>query len=333
MQREWSTLACKRLPCAMCHANSILPVNEHELLCAFFGGSFEGRSDTAIYLVRIADGKSGNPVRLFASNEAHWNPVLFKYPDGHIGIIFKVGDVIASWRSYIAQSFDGGNSFDEPHELVAGDRGGRGPVRNQPLVLTKHHKGRYLNPASLEDGYWRAFIDISDDGMQSLKKSNEITLSKEELDATYTGVKDIAVSEQSFAGRGVIQPALWEDDDGVHMLLRSTAGVVMRSDSCDAGESWCAPYRTDVPNNNSGIDLDVFAGRIYLACNPVTGNWGKRTPISLMSSTDGIHFVKEEDLDTEKAEFSYPCVHAYKDSLYVSYTYKRENIRIIKFKA
>lgn len=333
LKKDWSIHAARTLPCAMCHASTLLPLDEHTLLCAFFGGSYEGKVDTAIYLTRIEDGQSGEAVKLFSSDEAHWNPVLFKYPDGHIGIIFKVGNIIASWRSYIAQSFDGGRTFTSSQELVAGDEGGRGPVRNQPLVLTKHRPGRYLCPASLEDGVWRAFTDNSDDGMKSLKKSNEITLSKEDLEATDTSSKDIAVSEQSFAGRGVIQPSLWEDEDGVHMLLRSTAGSIMRSDSKDAGDSWSRPYSIAVPNNNSGIDLDIFKGRIYLACNPVQGNWGARSPISLLSSDDGIHFVKEEDMDTEKAEFSYPCVHACDDALYVSYTDRRKNIRVIKFTA
>lgn len=331
LKRAWTAFACTKLPCAMCHASSILPLDEHTVLCAFFGGSFEGKSDTAIWLARMTDGQSAESVKLFSSNEAHWNPVLFTYPDGHIGIIFKVGDVIASWRSYFAESFDGGLTFSAPKELVKGDFGGRGPVRNQPLVLKEHCPGRYLSPASLEDGIWRAFADISDDGMRTFRKSNEVTLSKDELNATDTSEKDIAVSAQSFKGRGVIQPTFWEDPDGVHMLLRSTAGFVMRSDSKDAGNTWCDPYRTDVPNNNSGIDLDVLNGRIYLACNPVKGNWGQRSPISLLSSDDGIHFVKEEDMDSEAAEFSYPCVNACNEALYVSYTYKRKNIRVIKF--
>lgn len=68
---------------------------------------------------------------------------------------------------------------------------------------------------------------------------------------------DVAVSEQSFHGRGVIQPTLWESSPGtVHMLLRSTEGSIYRSDSTDGGVSWCPPYDTGLPNNNSGIDLD-----------------------------------------------------------------------------
>lgn len=331
LKRVFTAFAAKELKTGMCHASSILPLDDHTLLCAFFGGSFEGRGDTAIWLTRVVDGQSGEMVCLASSDEAHWNPVLFRYPDGHIGIIFKVGDVIATWRSYVIESFDEGRTFSKPRELVAGDQGGRGPVRNPPIVLTHGRAGRYLCPASLEDGYWRAFVDISDDGMQTLFKSNEITLSQEDLDATDTSKKDIAVSLQSFSGRGVIQPTLWEDEEGVHMLLRSTAGFVMRSDSDDWGLTWCRPFRTDVPNNNSGIDLDVLDGKIYLACNPVQGNWGQRSPMSLLSSEDGTHFVKVEDLDSEKAEFSYPCVQACGHSLYVSYTWKRKNIRIIKY--
>ena len=61
LKREWTAFACTKLPCAMCHASSILPLDEHTVLCAFFGGSFEGKSDTAIWLARMTDGQSAEP--------------------------------------------------------------------------------------------------------------------------------------------------------------------------------------------------------------------------------------------------------------------------------
>ena len=169
--------------------------------------------------------------------------------------------------------------------------------------------------------------------MKSLRKSPEIFCPEEELEKCDGSIKaDIKVSEQSFSGRGVIQPTLFADDGGVHMLLRSTVGAVMRSDSTDEGETWCAPYRVEMPNNNSGLDADMHDGRLYLVCNPVAGNWGLRSPITLFSSEDGCHFRQEEILDSEKAEFSYPCVRVAGDFMYICYTYKRNNIRVIKYK-
>lgn len=330
LTRVMDTFACDSLPCRMCHASNLLPLDEHTVLVAFFGGSYEGEKDTAVYLSRLVDGRCVQLDKIAASAEAHWNPVLFSYLDGHVGIIFKVGNVIATWRSYLMESFDKGLSFTAPKELVAGDLGGRGPVRNKPLRLKS---GRILCPASLEEGMWRAFVDISDDDMKTLRKGPEIFCPQQELEKADSSVKaDIKVSEQSFSGRGVIQPALFEDASGVHMLLRSTIGFVMRSDSTDDGESWCEPYKVEMPNNNSGLDADMYQDRLYLVCNPVEGNWGLRSPITLFSSSDGYHFHQEEILDSEKAEFSYPCVRVYGDFLYICYTYKRTNIRVLKYK-
>ena len=53
----------------------------------------------------------------------------------------------------------------------------------------------------------------------------------------------------------MIQPTLWEDSTGVHMLIRSNAGKIYKSDSTDFGMTWCKAYETPYPNPNSGIDL------------------------------------------------------------------------------
>lgn len=327
----YKSFACEQLPTRMCHASTLLPLDERRTLCAFFGGSYEGEADTAIYLATLTDGKPQSVVKLASGDEAHWNPVLFPYADDplHLGLIYKVGNVIAIWRSYFMESFDGGLSFTSPRELVPGDRGGRGPVRNKPVYLKS---GRMLFPASLEEGAWRAFVDISDDGGKTLHKSREIFCPEELLAGDQAKQAEIAVSAQSFTGQGVIQPSLWEDESGVHMLLRSTVGSILRADSQDEGESWCEPYRIPMPNNNSGLDLDRYQSRLYLVCNPVAGNWGVRTPLTLFSSGDGISFQPEEILDSEEGgEFSYPCVRVFQDSLYVSYTSGRTNIRVVKF--
>jgi len=92
---------------------------------------------------------------------------------------------------------------------------------------------------------------------------------------------DIPVTDQSFKGKGVIQPTLWESEPGkVHMLLRSTESKIYRSDSSDGGKTWCTAYPTELPNNNSGIDLTRLQnGNLVLAYNPVEKDWGARTPL------------------------------------------------------
>lgn len=72
-------------------------------------------------------------------------------------------------------------------------------------------------------------MDRSDDDGKTWNKSQEVEISQLEYKSGERTVgKDdssIPVSEQSFYGRGVIQPTLWESiPDQVHMLLRSTEG-------------------------------------------------------------------------------------------------------------
>lgn len=319
----------------MCHASSLLKCENDTFKIAWFGGSYEGEADCAIFLTDFVADEVGKICKIKITDEAHWNPVLFRIDKNTIFLFFKVGNVIAHWRTYYMVSHDNGQNFERPKILVAGDMGGRGPVKNKAIRLSN---GRILAPASLEDGVWRAFTDISDDNGQSWQKSNEIyaelnspaNLSRENLNST------IAVSEQSFSGEGVIQPTLWEGNKlgEVHMLLRSTYGKIFKSDSFDSGETWSSAYPINLPNNNSGID--VVKGeddKIYLAYNPVSDNWGMRAPLSIAVSEDvGKNFERKLDLTTEVGEFSYPAIIEENGFLHVSYTKNRKAIEVCEIK-
>ena len=224
-------------------------------------------------------------------DEPHWNPVLFPVSANHTLLFFKVGAVIRTWRTMVCASTDQCRSFSDPVELVVGDRGGRGPVRNKPLRLSD---GAVLAPASLERGEWTAFADRAEDDGGSWTRSGDIHVEgfagvSSEILANKAVESSIPVSEQSFHGRGIIQPTLWESTPGrVHMLLRSSEGRVYRSDSEDGGRTWSSAYPTTVANNNSGIDLvRLHDGRLLLVHNPIARNWGPRTPLVVSMSADG----------------------------------------------
>jgi len=66
-----------------------------------------------------------------------------------------------------------------------------------------------------------------------------------------------------------------------------------------------------------------------LACNPVTGNWGKRTPLVLLVSADnGETWRQEAVLEDEDGEFSYPAIIPALDGtgLHVVHTWNRKAI-------
>jgi predicted neuraminidase len=112
------------------------------------------------------------------------------------------------------------------------------------------------------------------------------------------------------------------------MLARSSGGWICRSDSHDGGRTWAPLHPTDLPNNNSGLDVaQLEDGRLVLACNPVMGNWAARTPLSLFVSGDnGQRWVRWVALETGAGEYSYPSIIPAGDGIAVVYTWRRERI-------
>lgn len=299
-----------------CHASTILKFKD-KLLCAWFGGTAEGKDDVRIYLSVNENGKWSDPKQVtFTDNIPCWNPVLFEY-DGTIFLFYKVGKKIPQWQTYFMTSSDGEN-WSEPQELVNGDTsGGRGPVKNKAIRLSD---GRIAAPASVETKLkWDAFIDISEDGGKTWTKSELIGFDHLHAD-----------------GKGIIQPTLWEDNGRIYALLRSTEGSILKSFS-DDGYHWSECEKTPLSNNNSGIDsVRLSDGTVFVIHNPISGDWADRNIIAYALTDDNAEsftepVIIERDEDPE-AEFSYPAVITDNEYLYVTYTHYRKGIMFRKFK-
>lgn len=300
-------------PFAQCHASTLLYTGHGNFIVAWFGGTHEKHDDVGIWLSHGRPGAWSNPIEVAKlREEPHWNPVLFKAPSGEVILYFKVGKSIDTWQTWYKVSHDQGETWTDAQELVPGDKGGRGPVRNKPIQLAD---GTWLAPASNEKkGVWNAFTDRSEDQGK-----------------TWTPSAYISLNRDSVPGEGIIQPTLWESQPGhVHMLLRSSAGVVCRSDSDDGGKIWSAAYKTTLPNPNSGIDVTQLPdGALVLAYNPVGRNWGARNPISLaLSQNNGKTWPLTVNLETGRSsdEFSYPAIINMGDTVAGTYTWKRQRI-------
>lgn len=305
-----------------CHASHCLPLADGSVLAVWFEGTREGADDVCIWSARRApEGGWSTPRRLTEEDGVpHWNPVLFQRDDGAVLLYYKRGKPIARWQTMLMISLDQGETFSAARELVPGDFGGRGPVRNKIIRLCD---GTLAAPASDENGEWTAFMDLSRDG-ESWQACERLSIFGED--------------GENHDKHGIIQPTLWESAPGqVHALLRSSEGFVYRTDSQDGGRSWSRPYATSLPNNNSGIDLDRLPdGRLALACNPVGENWGARNPLSLLVSADnGVSWERALDIVHEpgKHEFSYPCVICRGNVLHVTYTVDRINIAYVQLRA
>src|SRR5690554_4183340 len=144
-----------------CHASTIARLDNGEFVVAWFGGTEEKNDDVGIWMSKGKPGQWTKPVELEKlRDDPHWNPVLFNAPDGSVILYFKVGKEIPTWETWYTVSTDNANTWSEAKELVPGDRGGRGPVKNKSIVL---NNGDWLAPASHEEGPWRAFVDRSSD--------------------------------------------------------------------------------------------------------------------------------------------------------------------------
>ena len=323
-----------------CHASTLLIAPGGELLCAWFAGTAEGTEDNAIWLARghrHGDGWTfGEPERMSERVDAHWNPVLGRAPDGGISLFFKVGRPISRWQTLVRRSPDG-RIWSPSTELVPGDIGGRGPVKNPPIVAAD---GTWVAPASVEsaeaDGrpvVWDSFADISSDSGDTWHRSALI-----------------GIDHETFPGAGVIQPTMWVGCDGqIVALLRSTSGFAWRSTSTDGGYSWTAAQPTSLPNNNSGLCAVALPGGTVVCAHNTSGvSWGPRNELVLSGSRDdGVTWERLCVIDrlagpdeviqgkdagvvtTGRSELSYPTVivdskHA--GRVLVSYTRERRSI-------
>ena len=297
-----------------CHASTVLPLFDGSVVAAWFGGSEEGNDDVKIWVSIRKDEKWSEPYSIAVDGKElpHWNPVLFKRENGDIILYFKYGKPIPNWVTYYCISKDGGKSFSKPQILVPGDNdGGRGPVKNKAIRLKD---GTVIAPASKETilKNWKCFVDISHDDGLTFEHSNFVLRPKKNRKTV-----------------GMIQPTLWEQPEGhIHALMRSNMAYVCESHSTDYGETWSEIVLTDIPNNNSGIDCVLAEnGNIVLVCNPVAQHAGARTPLSVyLSENNGETFCKIFDLETAEGEYSYPSIVSYGNKVYITYTYKRENI-------
>jgi len=292
-----------------CHASTIVKLSDGTLLASWFAGAKEGADDVMIWTSYYKDNKWSTPLMVSPEEGIpHWNPVLMNVDDTTTCLFYKIGKKIAEWKTMYTLTKDGGKTWSTPAELVLGDTsGGRGPVKNKAIVASD---GSILAPASTEIGPWRPFIDIY---------TKETGWFKSEIPVNVPDSDKV----------NLIQPTLWESTKGhIHALLRSNQGKIYRSDSTDFGRTWSNVYPTDMPNNNSGIDLTKLAdGSIVLVCNPVGEDHGKRSPLSVYVSTDnGETFLKEFDIETEDAQFSYPAIINDGDRIYITYTWKRKKI-------
>jgi predicted neuraminidase len=295
------------------------------LVAAWFGGTREGHPDVAIRLSRQeADGRWTESVAVVDGvqharpdgtvvRHPCWNPVLFRSADGPLLLFAKVGPSPREWWGVLTVSRDDGRTWDSPRRLPEGILG---PVKNKPVQLPD---GSILCPSSeetrLPDG--RESWTIHFERTRDLGRSWERTL------PLHNG---LAVQ--------AIQPSLlFLGGERWLALGRSRQDRVFQVRSEDGGRTWGEVGLGTLPNNNSGTDAVTLADGshliVYNHVGGTPGKWGgKRTPLNVASSRDGVAWEAAAVLESEPGEYSYPAVIQTRDGrVHVTYTWNRKKVK------
>jgi len=301
-----------------CHASTICETSRG-LVVAWFGGTKEKAKDVGIW-VSYNDGGTwsgpkevANGVQYDGHRSPTWNPVLYQ-PEGNAPtlLFFKTGPTPSSWWGEMMISHDRGRTWSDRRRLPEGIDG---PVRCKPILLSDGKT--LLCGTSTETNGWTVHFE-------------KVALEHGQPVGTWKRIGPIHKPEEFNA----IQPTFMTHPDGtLQVLCRTKEGVISTSYSKDEGDTWSRMEATNLPNNNSGIEVVTLKdGRHLLIYNHLgsgkTG-WGRRGLLNLAISDDGKEWRKVAVLEQEeKAEFSYPAIIQTSDGLvHLTYTWKRQRIK------
>lgn len=351
------------------HASFLHLLDDGALLCCWFGGTLEGRSDISIFASVLMPGaEAWGPAQRLSHDPDHseQNPVVFRAPDGRL------------WLFHTSQP--AGNQ-DECRIRMA--ELARDPADPSRITVDE---GRFLD---LPRGcFVRGNVTVRDDGAWLLP----IFRCVPQPGRKWNGSHDIAAMGVSADGGeswrleevaesvGCVHFGPVPAQDGVipAFFRRRQADRVYRTESRDGGRGWAAPHPTDLPNNNSSVaGIRLRDGRIALVCNLASAAtsadrraslydelgeddgrpdadpqggcvpvWGvPRAPVAVCLSDDnGLTFPQRlviedgpgtcttnDSTDGRNKEMSYPwLLEAPDGTLHLSYTYHRRAIKHVR---
>lgn len=351
------------------HAAFLSRLPDGALICAWFGGTLEGKSDISIHASILLPGASvWGPARALSCDPAHseQNPVIFTAPDGQL------------WLFHTAQP--SGNQDECRIRMVPLSRDAADPT------MISNGEGRFLD---LPRGcFIRGPLVVRDDGAWVLPIFRCVQRPGQKWNGSHD-VAAIGVSSDAGAtwrleevpgsiGSVHMSPVALGDNRFAAFYRRRQADFVHRSESADGGRSWSAPQATDVPNNNSSIAaLRLVDGRVAVIGNPVNASmssdrraslydelgeddarpdadpsggcvpvWGvPRAPVAVCFSEDGgLTFPRRiviedgpgtctsnDSTDGRNKEMSYPWILQDPDgTLHIAYTYYRRAIKYVR---
>lgn len=297
------------------HCSTITQAPSGDLLCVWYGGSYESADDQTLFLSRRERGQRRwtSPRRLLSDlSMPPGNAVIFVDGRSRLQIVWcrmestrpiRRGGGWGRCRLFARTSDDDGESWSEDRMLLSDDdaaasEGVYGVPRNPPIRLAN---GNLVLP--LEGGGGGLFLLSSDGG------------------ETWT--------RGGVAADGS-QPTLAQRADGSLLTLMRNRPKTTLATSVDGGLTWSATERTNLSNPGSGISMVQLANKhLVLVFNnsPVD-----RTPLSIVRSTDeGRTWEQPLNLESNPGEYSYPCIIQSDDGqMHITHTFRRYAIKHVE---
>lgn len=282
-------------PCPQNHAANLLPLPDGDLLCVWFGGTQEGIADISVWCSRLAKNSErwSEPQKLSDDgSRSEQNPVLFLAPDNVLWLLWtaqKSGNqdtAIVRFR----QSRDFGQSWGPIATLL--DK--PGTFIRQPIVVLPN--GNWLLPV---------FYCTTRPG-EKWVGSYDTSAVKISADRGKTW-RDVAVPDST--GCVHMNVTLLKDGSLLALFRSRWADNIYASRSTDNGESWSAPQPTDLPNNNSSIQVTTLAnGDLALVFNAMSAEGASERRLSL--------YDEIEDEDGDVAVVAEPMTHTGKTAFW-----------------
>ncbi|KAM0713453.1 hypothetical protein Q7P37_010415 [Cladosporium fusiforme] len=238
---------------AQCHASNLLILDGGDVLCAWFGGSQEGKKDISIYTSRLSSARrewSDAQQVTFDNSRSEQNPVLFKTPSGEIWLLYTSQNAGDQDSAVVKQqvSHDEGKTWSSPVVFFSEP----GTFIRQPMIILDG--GEWLIPifkCRAEPGTrW-----IGNDDISAVRVSADQgkTWAEREIPNSY----------------GAVHMEVQRLKDGSYLsLFRSRWADNIYIATSPNALDWTEPRPTSLPNPNAGICFNVLpSGRVLVVYN------------------------------------------------------------------
>jgi len=281
--------------CPQNHAANLLPLPDGDVLCVWFGGTQEGIADISVWCSRLEKGSErwSDAVKLSDDpTRSEQNPVLFLDPDNVLWLLYtaqKSGNQDTAIVRY-RQSMDFGQSWGPIATLLDQP----GTFIRQPVVVLAN--GDWLLPV---------FYCRTQPGEKWVGNHDDsaVKISRDKGKSWH----DVAVPDST--GCVHMNITLLKDGSLLALYRSRWADHIYQSRSDDGGQSWSAPQATELPNNNSSIQVTTLAnGDLALVFNAMSAEGASERRTSL--------YDEIEDEEDDVAVAAEPVIHSGKTAFW-----------------